>query len=124
MYENDGQMKMKRKRVNDDDKEHSAMLSNPEPEDFERQLFAINKRAGAHAFGSVRANNFENLFYPTNKRQQAFSPYYYYQQLKRGGGHPFHAYWTPSDTGDAKLVEGLPFYKKRSPLHDFDEYTY
>ncbi|KAK6109294.1 hypothetical protein QQG55_35425 [Brugia pahangi] len=110
--------------INDDDKEHTPMLSNPEAEDLERQLFWTRKRAGARAFGSMRGNNFENLFFPSNKRHQTFSPYYYYQQLKRGGGHPFYTYWSPSNAGNVKFVEGSPFYKKRSVLRDPDDYIY
>ncbi|VBB30549.1 unnamed protein product [Acanthocheilonema viteae] len=100
------------------------MLTNPETEDLERQLLSIKKRAGARSFGSMKANNFENFFYPSIKRHQAFSPYYYYQQLKRGGGHPFYAYWSPSSASDVKFIEDSPFYKKRSVPHDSDDYIY
>uniref|UniRef100_A0A915PC27 Uncharacterized protein n=1 Tax=Setaria digitata TaxID=48799 RepID=A0A915PC27_9BILA len=100
------------------------MLTSPEGDGFERQLLSIQKRAGARAFGSSRSQNFENLFFPSNKRHQTFSPYYYYQQPKRGGGHPFYAYLS-QPVGDVRFIEGMPFYKKRTALsHDSEDYIY
>ncbi|CAG9535937.1 unnamed protein product [Cercopithifilaria johnstoni] len=96
------------------------MLTNPETDVLQQQLLSIKKRAGARAFGSLRTNDFDNLFYPNNKRHQAFSPFYYYQQPKRGGGHPFYTYWSPSDV---KFIENFPYFKKRS-LRDSDDYIY
>ncbi|KAM3716307.1 Tryptophan synthase alpha chain [Dirofilaria immitis] len=110
--------------VNYDDKDRSSMLINPETDDIERQLFMMKKRGGARAFGPMRSNNYEHLFVPNIKRHQTLSPYYYYyQQPKRGGGHPFYTYLSENG-GDGKFIEHLPFYKKRSLMHDSDDYAY
>uniref|UniRef100_A0A1I7V5J4 Neuropeptide-Like Protein n=2 Tax=Loa loa TaxID=7209 RepID=A0A1I7V5J4_LOALO len=110
--------------ISDDEKEHSSILTSPEAEDLERQLFLNAKRAGARAFSPMKGNNFENHFFPNMKRHQTFSPYYYYQQPKRGGGHPFYTFWGPSNAGDIKYDESMPFYKRHSSLRDSADYIY
>ncbi|VDM99320.1 unnamed protein product [Onchocerca ochengi] len=70
----------------------------------------------------MKPNNYEQLFYPSIKRHQTLSPYYYYyQQPKRGGGHPFYAYLS-ENAGNGKFIDGSPFYKRRSLMHNSDEY--
>uniref|UniRef100_A0A0M3JM65 Neuropeptide-Like Protein n=1 Tax=Anisakis simplex TaxID=6269 RepID=A0A0M3JM65_ANISI len=53
------------------------------------------KRGGARAFGPrLSLDDFESYLYPA-KRFGSLSPYYFYQQPKRGGGRSFNSYWEP-----------------------------
>ncbi|VDN04386.1 unnamed protein product [Thelazia callipaeda] len=89
------------------------------------RVIPAEKRAGARAFGPSRSRDFENYFFPSNKRHETFRPYYYYyQQPKRAGARTFYTYWNPLNTIDTRFNEESPFYAKRSVLRDSDDYSY
>ncbi|VDD95726.1 unnamed protein product [Enterobius vermicularis] len=67
-----------------------------------RKLADAKKRGGARAFGPLRHGG-EGYFYPEMKRYNSFgSPYYLYQQPKRGGGRAFASYYKPSNFGEGR----------------------
>uniref|UniRef100_A0A0M3I0I3 Uncharacterized protein n=1 Tax=Ascaris lumbricoides TaxID=6252 RepID=A0A0M3I0I3_ASCLU len=109
----------------DNEKERNSLLSNADFDDLERRL--IQKRAGARSFGP-RIYDVESYLYPTNKRFGSFSPYYFYQQPKRGGGRTFASYWIPPSGNGRfykdstfRFYDDSPFFKKRS-YYTSDDY--
>ncbi|VDN59937.1 unnamed protein product [Dracunculus medinensis] len=99
---------------------YPSFLANLDNTKAERQLINAGKRGGARTFGPHRFD-FDSFFYPTDKRQETFSPYYFYQQPKRGGGRGFYSVWNPPTISESRnlpfiLTSPIIIYKSGFPL--------